>query len=543
LGTGEVRQFSVPGVRSLAAAAFRALEDRKAEINDLNVYPVPDGDTGTNMSLTVKGVLDELAAAPDDLLPDELAARVTTAALMGARGNSGVILSQMVRGGMEVLGRGEKVDQELLAAALAQATETAYRAVRKPVEGTMLTVLRDVAQAAAEAAGVSDRGVFAEHVLREGWDSVERTPSLLKVLADAGVVDAGGFGLVLLLEALSLSQHSEAGMHLSRDRVRAAATSLELPPEEEILGRFTYCTSFLLRGEELASAELESELMQLGDSLLVVGDASQLKIHVHTDEPGTVLSLATRRGTLQDIEIDNMRVQTAARDTRLQERREDVGETQVVAVVVGEGNKELFRSLGAAIIVDGGQSMNPATEELLAAVRQAKAPGVIVLPNNRNIILTAEQIVALEEDHDVRVVRTRSILAGLSSLVAFDPTRPVDENAAAMQENLRAVSTGEVTWAVRDSCVDGFDIRQGSFIGLIDDRVVAAAEELDEVVEEVAERLLAEDKEVLTVLVGNTGAAEESRRVAARLRELHPEVEVEIHEGGQPLYPLLFSAE
>jgi uncharacterized protein len=316
-----------------------------------------------------------------------------------------------------------------------------------------------------------------------------------------------------------------------------------LPPEEEILGRFTYCTSFLLRGEELASAELESELMQLGDSLLVVGDASQLKIHVHTDEPGTVLSLATRRGTLQDIEIDNMRVQTAARDTRLQERREDVGETQVVAVVVGEGNKELFRSLGAAIIVDGGQSMNPATEELLAAVRQAKAPGVIVLPNNRNIILTAEQIVALEEDHDVRVVRTRSILAGLSSLVAFDPTRPVDENAAAMQENLRALSTGEITWAVRDSCVDGFDIRQGSFIGLIDDRVVAAAEELDEVVEEVAERLLAEDKEVLTVLVGNTGAAEESRRVAARLRELHPEVEVEIHEGGQPLYPLLFSAE
>jgi uncharacterized protein len=544
LASVESPAFGVAAARTVVAAAYRAIEERKGEINDLNVYPVPDGDTGTNMSLTVKSIVDELVSTPEHLEAKDLASRLTTAALMGARGNSGVILSQMVRGSMEVFGRGEPVDDRLVAEALVQATETAYRAVRKPVEGTMLTVLRDLAEAAAQAAG-EEHAVFAEHVVHSGWESVRRTPTLLKVLADAGVVDAGGFALVVLIEALLAPGHEHEHFHVSggRELVRSAATSGELEPVEEILGKYTYCTSFLLQGEALIAEELESKLHPLGDSLLVVGDTDQLKVHVHTDEPGNVLSLATALGTLQNIEIDNMRTQTAARDERLRGRRAEVGQTQVVAVVVGEGNKTLFRSLGADLIVDGGQSMNPATEDILAAVRRAEAPGVIILPNNRNIILTAEQILALEEGRHVRVVRTRSLQAGLSGLVAFDSSRSADENAAEMEQALRDITTGEVTWAVRDSCVDGLEIREGSFIGLVDDKVVAAEDDLEGAVRAVVEQMLNEDKEVLTVLVGNTGAADEARRVAEDLRERHADLEVEIHEGGQPLYPLLFSAE
>jgi DAK2 domain fusion protein YloV len=513
---------------------------------------VPDGDTGTNLSLTVKAILDELLSLPPDLATDDLAGRLAGAALMGARGNSGVILSQMVRGAMEVLAANPALNDVTVTAALKQATDRAYRAVRKPVEGTMLTVGRDLARAAEEASAWNEHGPFVEHVLHSGWESVRRTPSLLKVLADAGVVDAGGYGLVVLMEGLFAGAEGVplAAYHAPEAEVLARAAAVRPDAEAEAESPFLYCTSFLLQGEGLDGPAFEERLAPLGDSLLVVGDSAQLKVHIHTDEPGDVLSLATGLGILQGVEIDNMKQQTAARDERLKERFGEpralgasASGTEVVAVVAGEGNRRLFRGLGARLLVEGGQSMNPSAEDLLAAVRQAATRDVIVLPNNGNIILTAEQIVGLDDKRVVRVVPARSMQAGLSALVTFDAARDGEKNAAAMEQALQNVATGGVTWAVRDSRVDGFDIRQGSFIGLVDERVVVADNDFRTVVEAVAERLVGGETEILTLLVGDTSLADEARAVADELRDRYLEIEIEVHDGGQPLYPLLMSAE
>jgi hypothetical protein len=312
---------------------------------------------------------------------------------------------------------------------------------------------------------------------------------------------------------------------------------------EEPESRYTYCTSFLVQGDRLHAPSFEERLAGLGDSLLVVGNEQQLKVHIHTDEPGAVLALATPSGSLHAVEIDNMKEQTAARQERLREQEVEAGATQVVAVVSGEGNSLLFRNQGADLIVEGGQSMNPSAEDLLRAVRQARAPSVIILPNNGNIILTAEQIADLEPGREVYVVPTRSMQAGLSVLVEYDRTAAGDINASRMGEAVSAVSSGEVTWAVRDSCVDGFQIRRGEFIGLADETVVAAGPDFRSVVERVVDRILGEDKEVLTILVGDTGLAEEVRSLAEELSEHYQAVEVEVHEGGQPLYPVLLAAE
>jgi DAK2 domain fusion protein YloV len=538
--------LTVPQARSVLTAGFRALEERKQEINDLNVYPVPDGDTGTNLVLTMRGILDAVERLPDGLREPDLCAAVSQAALMGARGNSGVILSQIVRGAMEVLGEGEPVTCEVLARALRHATETAYRAVRRPVEGTILTVLREMAEAAAVAPGDVDRPTFMGEVVAAGWRSVERTPSLLKVLADAGVVDAGGFGLVVLVQGATDGRtdwEPPIATQVARTPVMAPGF-----PEEEIeeQSRFTYCTSFLLTGEGLDQALLEEQLSELGDSLLVVGDQSRLKVHVHTDDPGHVLGLATSLGILSEIEIDNMKEQTAARLQRLSQTSDtavaDPGLTQVVAVVVGEGNKTLFRNLGVDLIVEGGQSMNPSAEDLIRAVDKAAAPSVVVLPNNSNVIMTAEHTIGLASK-EVHVVPTKSIQAGLTAAVSYDRRLSGAENAREMEAAIENVLTAEVTRAVRDSLVDGVRISTGDFIGLLDGRVVVADGDLEAVLEQVAARLAAGDRELLTLLVGDDENAPRVTAMVDRLRALHPTLEIEVHDGGQPFYPVLLSAE
>ena len=540
--------------RAVVAAGFRALEDRKQDVNNLNVYPVPDGDTGTNLSLTVKGVLEDLSRLSTDATPRQISALISEAALMSARGNSGVILSQMVRGAMEVLAEGGPLTEQVVAAALRRATETAYRAVRKPVEGTMLTVLREIAEASEAYTAAEDDGdgLYA-HLLTAAWESVRRTPTLLKVLADAGVVDAGGYGLVVLLEGMLNVGAGEEHILTAVDRAGLALLPSRDTVVEEAASPYAYCTSFLLTGEGLDTEEFEEVLTPLGDSLLVVGDASQIKVHVHTDEPGTVLALATARGTLHAIEIDNMKEQTEARDRRLRSEESQgpaaqpypvQGEllTQVVAVVAGEGNKKLFRSMGASILVEGGQTMNPSAEELLQAVRSATAPSVIVLPNNKNIVMTADQIVGLVAK-EVLVVPTRSMLAGLAAMVAFDPLVLGEENRTEMQLAYAGLATAEVTRAVRDSSVNGLQINQGTFIGLLNEQVIVASDDFQEVVDAVADRLIDEEREVVTILVGNNELADSAREAVERLRERFEWVEMEIHEGGQPLYPLLLSAE
>lgn len=547
MGSNAEGSLTVAQARALLAAGFAALEERRQEINDLNVYPVPDGDTGTNLALTVRGMVESLSKVPEDLSGREVCSAISQAALMGARGNSGVILSQIVRGAMEVLGQAGPITQDVLTRALRHATETAYRAVRKPVEGTMLTVLREMAEAAAQASETVDVRQFLGQIVAAGWKSVERTPTLLKVLADAGVVDAGGFGLVVFLEGAA-DGHSGAKTIIATHFVQpAAAPPLAQEEFDEEESEFTYCTSFLLSGQGLDKDSLEQTLGRLGDSLLVVGDSSQIKVHVHTDEPGTIIGIAGALGTLTEIEIDNMDEQKAARAQRLAQRVDpqppmDVGQTQVVAVVAGEGNKALFRNLGVDLIVEGGQSMNPSTEDIMRAIEKATAPSVVVLPNNGNVIMTADQTVALT-DRAVFVVPSRSIQAGLSAAVAFDKRRSGVENAKDMGAALEGVVTAEITRAVRDSLVDGVQVKAADFIGLIDDKVIVAGGELESVVDDVVARLLDGGRGLLTALVGDEENADRAVAALENLRDRYPLVEIDLHRGGQPFYPVLLSAE
>ncbi|MCX8032874.1 MAG: DAK2 domain-containing protein [Thermoleophilia bacterium] len=549
--------LTVSLARSLLMAGFQAIEQRKQEINDLNVYPVPDGDTGTNLALTVRAMLDAMAKLPPTLEGKDLCSAIAQAALMGARGNSGVILSQIVRGAMETLAQPGLITIDRLVAALKNASDTAYRAVRRPVEGTMLTVIKDMARAATEAPRGRGFGPFMDHVINAGWESVQRTPTLLKVLADAGVVDAGGYGLVVLVEGAAsgcAEWETPIATRVTPEPALYTAGAVEEQEEASVLSKFTYCTSFLLSGQNLSASDLEQRLSSLGDSLLVVGDSSRLKVHIHTDSPGEVLSMATAIGVLTEIEIDNMKEQTAARTARLAgqsggTKPSEIGYvdqgavlTQVVAVVAGEGNKALFRSLGVDLIVDGGQTMNPSAEELLKAVELATAPAVVILPNNKNVIMTAEQTANLV-DREIHVVLSSSIQAGLAAAVAYDRRKGGAENARAMSEALENVVSAEITRAVRATQIDGISVKAGDCIGLVEGQVVAASSDLEHVVEQVVDRLLDGTKEALTVLVGEGEDAQLAAQVVEKACARHPEVDVEVHEGGQPYYPLLLAAE
>ena len=525
-------------VRSLARFALAAIEQSRQRVDDLNVYPVPDGDTGTNLTLTARAVVEQLDAST---APDRAAVvhALTRAALMGARGNSGVIFSQIVRGAAEALGGEEPPDAAACARALRGASDAAYRAVRRPVEGTMLTVIREMAEEAesSDAGSVSD---LMHAVVRRGEDALARTPELLDVLREAGVVDAGGAGLLEIVRGITAGLAGEPLPEaLPRERLGFEAVHQDL-------SRFRYCTVFVVEGDGLDAETLEAELERLGDSLLVVGDRSALKVHVHTDEPGAALALGTAVGTIAGVEIANMHDQTVAREARLADRAElrpvpdSTALTDVVAVVAGEGNRRLFASLGAAWIIEGGQTMNPATAELLAAIEEARAPEVIVLPNNGNVILSAEQAASLAAK-PVHVIHADSIPAGLAAMVAFDPHASGEENAAAMREVIEGVATGEVTVASRDAELNGFMIRKGHYLGLAGGTAVAEGESFDEVAAEVVERLLAEPRGVLTLLTG--AEPPQLDRLLSRVAERHPEVELDVQEGGQPHYPLLLSAE
>jgi fatty acid kinase len=521
-------------VRRLAGPTAAALEASRQRIDDLNVYPVPDGDTGTNLALTVRAVKEALEELDHDDR-ERLAREIARAALMGARGNSGVILSQIVRGFAEVIGHAETIDSPTLARAFRSASDAAYRAVRKPVEGTMLTVIRELAEE-AEARATPELPVsdLLRALVERGEDALARTPQYLEILRQAGVVDAGGAGLVELVRGLT-----------------AAVTGEELPPLpaglEDVgldaihqeLSRYRYCTVFVVEGENLDAAGLERELEQLGDSLMVVGDETALKVHVHTDDPGAALSLGVARGALEAIEIANMHRQTEQRESRLR-LAAPTPASELVAVVAGAGNEQLFRSLGATQIVEGGQSMNPSTAEIVAAIEATSAPEVIVLPNNSNVILAAEQAVE-HATKPARVVPTRSIPAGLAAAVAYDGARSAVENAAEMDEAIAAVASGAVTVASRDVDLDGLAVRKGDFLAVSEGDPIGGGADFDETAALVVERLLAEPRGVLTILTGED--APPLNGLLERIATEHPGLEVEVQEGGQPHYHLLLSAE
>ena len=527
-------------VRTLARAALENLEAHRRRIDDLNVYPVPDGDTGTNLVLTLRSIVETLDRS-EAQGSAAVAKELSRAALMGARGNSGVIFSQIVRGFVDVLGEHEDASTPRLRRAFRGASDAAYRAVKRPVEGTMLTVIREMAE---EGERKENRRLqphqFLAAVLERGEDALARTPEMLDVLRDAGVVDAGGAGLVEITRGLALEL---AGEPLPEAPVEGEALSFDAIHQE--LSKYRYCTVFVVEGEGLDQAGLEATLETMGDSLLVVGDPSALKVHVHTDDPGLALAAGTALGVVEGVEIANMHAQTAQREERLAEAPTAVStlptlETGLVAVCPGQGNRRLFESFGATKVIEGGQTMNPSAAEIVEAIDATPADEVLVLPNNSNVVLTAEQAAALATK-PVRVIPSRSVQAGLAAIARYIPTNTPEQNEADMLDALASVRTGEVTVASRDAELDGVKIAKGAYLGLVEDAAVTAGDSLQEVALEVVERVLDGERGWLGILTGE--GAPPVEELLAAVNAAHPEVDVEVHDGGQPHYPLLVVAE
>jgi uncharacterized protein len=521
------------GALSLAKAGLAALEASRSRLDDLNVYPVPDGDTGMNMVATARAVVEALERGQDPV----------RGALMGARGNSGVILSQLLRGAVEPVEGRERIDTPELAAALRAASDAGYAAVREPQEGTILTVARALAERAEELAkdgtGVEDALV---ELVAHGEVALARTREQLDVLRQAGVVDAGAAGLLEVIRGIAAAVRGEP---LPERPAEEEALPLEAVHQE--LSRYRYCTSFFVEGQEVDPARLEAELSRLGDSLLVVGAPGAVKVHLHTDEPGNALALGTAVGVVEEIDIKNMHAQTADRTARLAtdsppptpERGHHLGVTGAVAVCQGDGLRRLFESLGATCL-EGGQTMNPATHDLIKAVDDLPEPGVVLLPNNKNVLLSAEQAAGVGAK-EVRVIPTRSVPAGLGAMVAFEPNRSLEENAKEMAAAAAAVRSGAVTRATRSATLGPLEVEQGQFLGLVEGEPVTSGPTLDPVAREVVERLLGGTADILTILVG--AEANSMDELVDGLRTAHPTLEIEVCDGGQPHYPLLFGVE
>jgi DAK2 domain fusion protein YloV len=527
-------------VASLGAAAHAALKAQVARINALNVYPVPDGDTGTNMLLTLESTLKDAAEA-EYAGPEEASRAVARAALMGARGNSGVILSQMIRGACDVLAKHGSLDATVFAAAMDGAKERAYASVREPVEGTMLTVIKDAARAAVEAVegGEGDLPAVIRASAVEAHESVRRTPELLDVLRDAGVVDAGGLAIAVILDGLYACVTGEeivGTFEVDDDAPDLTA----IHADEEAWG---YCTQFVVSGFTGAAESFEEHVYANGKSVLVIADEDTVNVHVHTQDPGAMLSYAGGYGRLARVKIEDMEAQVRSRTgggggDSIERAPGNVG---VVAASRGAGNRSLFEKMGA-VVVEGGQGANPSAADLARAVEEAGSPLVIILPNNKNIVPTAERVGELV-GAEVRVVVTRSIAAGLAVMVGFDPEGEPEVVAGEMEEILASLHSAEVTRSVRDSKLEGRDVPEGSFIGFLDDEMVAAGETAEEVALALARKMIGRGADVLTLVGGEDLDQDGLEQVAAEIRALDEDLEVEARDGGQPLYPLQMVAE
>jgi DAK2 domain fusion protein YloV len=535
----ELREITA---RALLEASARALRDRREEVDELNVFPVPDGDTGTNMDLTMDAVLAEVAELPEDPSVKEVCHAVTHGSLMGARGNSGVILSQVLRGLCEVLVESDSVDPAVVAAALARAETVCYQAVRKPVEGTMLTVVKDCASVAKGAAEDGlDLAELLDAVSKEARESVQRTPDLLDVLKEAGVVDAGAFGLALLLEGLvaALEGHEVRPFEVTVPVLEMAVRPEDDWDDEEYL----YCTEFLILGEGLDRDEVHEFVSRAGGSELVVGQDAVVKVHVHTDDPAEVLRYATGLGEVAEVHINNMRAQTTERSRALRGKAAPAEQKYgIVAVSSGDGIGRILESLGVHRLVGGGQTMNPSTAELLDAAESLEASHVIVLPNNKNIVMAAESVDELAERH-VAVVPTTSVPEAFAALLALDEDASLDENVAAMTRAAEAVRTGEVTWAVKDSSgAHVGEIREGQVIGISEHEIRLVGEDVLDVALGLV-GLMADGAETLTVLAGEQLADEDLAALVDRVEAAHPRLEVDAHRGDQPHYPVVLGFE
>ena len=540
-------------VRNSFIVAARAVKERSEEINKLNVFPVPDGDTGTNMSLTLATVVSEIEALPADATMPKLAAAVTHGSLMGARGNSGVITSQILRGLAEGLAEVEgPADAGVVASAFRRAVKVAFAAVRKPVEGTILTVLRDVSKRADMC---EKKHATLEETLdalvAEAFESVARTPDLLPVLKENGVVDSGAFGFAIFLEAFCANALGrEGGVSLAADKAMAQANAkvaIELNDDWEG-SEFRYCTEFLFKAEQTFDEDATRDFLATqGDCELLVGAYPDYKIHVHTDRPDHVLDHMLAIGQIFNVFIHNMDMEAHERTEKIAQDKAaeaPVKPLGVIAVAAGSGQAEILRSLGVDVVVEGGQTMNPSTADILAAAKQARAEQVIVLPNNGNIIMAA-QSAAAAADFPMAVVTTRSVPQGFSAMFAFNPTASLEDNAAAMAEVLPGVHDGEITHAVRDSqTVNGDAIHSGDVIGLVDDKVTYVGSDVCDMCVEMVKAMQADiEGDTLTILAGLDMPRDEFEALVERLEDAVPDLDIDAHRGEQPLYPIVLSIE
>ncbi len=540
-------------VRNSFIVAARAVKERSEEINKLNVFPVPDGDTGTNMSLTLATVVSEIEALPADATMPKLAAAVTHGSLMGARGNSGVITSQILRGLAEGLAEVEgPADAGVVASAFRRAVKVAFAAVRKPVEGTILTVLRDVSKRADMC---EKKHATLEETLdalvAEAFESVARTPDLLPVLKENGVVDSGAFGFAIFLEAFCANALGrEGGVSSAADKAMAQANAkvaIELNDDWEG-SEFRYCTEFLFKAEQTFDEDATRDFLATqGDCELLVGAYPDYKIHVHTDRPDHVLDHMLAIGQIFNVFIHNMDMEAHERTEKIAQDKAaeaPVKPLGVIAVAAGSGQAEILRSLGVDVVVEGGQTMNPSTADILAAAKQARAEQVIVLPNNGNIIMAA-QSAAAAADFPMAVVTTRSVPQGFSAMFAFNPTASLEDNAAAMAGVLPGVHDGEITHAVRDSqTVNGDAIHSGDVIGLVDDKVTYVGSDVCDMCVEMVKAMQADiEGDTLTILAGLDMPQDEFEALVERLEDAVPDLDVDAHRGEQPLYPIVLSIE
>ncbi|MBP3476554.1 MAG: DAK2 domain-containing protein [Lachnospiraceae bacterium] len=552
-------------------AGAKNLESKKEWINELNVFPVPDGDTGTNMTLTIMSAAREVSALYDvgDLDMTSLCKAISSGSLRGARGNSGVILSQLFRGFTKGVKTCDEITIPVLASAFEKAVETAYKAVMKPKEGTILTVAKGGAEKARELAdaGVEDLSEFLSQVIAYADEVLEQTPEMLPVLKQAGVVDSGGQGLMQVLKgAYDAYLGKETDFTIKTDNGAAstgksAGSNLEVQANAEI--KFGYCTEFIIMLNKVFNIKTEMDfkayLESIGDSIVVVADEDVVKVHVHTNDPGLAIQKALKYGALSNMKIDNMRLEHQEKLFKLSQKEADARQEEelpmpkkdvgFIAVSVGEGINEIFKGLGVDYIIEGGQTMNPSTEDMLNAIDKVNADTIYILPNNKNIILAANQAQSLVKDKRIVVIPTKTVPQGITAVINYVPDLSVEDNTETMNEEIKKVSTGQVTYAVRDTNIDGKEIKQGDFMGIGDSGILAVGTDVadvtaDMIVEMMLDNTKTEDGfELISIYYGDEITEESAENLRDRVAAKHPDCDIELQYGGQPIYYYIVSAE
>lgn len=542
-----LKTYEPAQILNAIASASAALTQRKEEINRLNVFPVPDGDTGTNMSLTIESVVNNLRSLGSDADGQAVRKAIIQGALMGARGNSGVITSQILRGLCEGSEGLDQFDTETIAASFQKAEEVAFQAVRKPVEGTILTVLRDTAKAAKDAAALGlDTDAAMEAIVSEAYASVQRTPDFLAVLKENGVVDAGGFGLAILLDSFAAALLGKAPLDIEDITLGGAfGPKVEIEQINDWEGsEYRYCNEFLVDSDTLDPEAALDFLQTMGDCELCVGASPKFKVHVHSNTPDQVLKYFLSQGQISEVHIHNMDLQSRDKVSKIaSEQREERKPLGFVAVAAGEGTRKILESQGVDIVVSGGQTMNPSTKDLLEAVGKVNADAVIILPNNSNIIMAAESACTLSEK-DCGVVPTKSVPQAFAALFAVDEDASLEENVAAMAEAAQEVKTGEVTIAIKDSKDSlGNPIHSGDVIGIAGGSIDAVAQDVNSAVMQLLGKMDAADADIMTILAGQDLSDAQLEQLEAAIQDAYPDLEMDIQDGGQPLYPVVFSLE